>query len=80
MSDLWPTGSEENEEVTIREIPGESFDPEDTEEIEIATNNESNEITIIDQINDDNNNEVELVLNEEREAEQTIQFFGKPEC
>ena len=33
---LWPTGAEENSEVVIREIPDESFDPEDTEEIAIA--------------------------------------------
>ena len=32
-TDLWPTGAEENSEVVIREIPDESFDPEDTEEI-----------------------------------------------
>ena len=35
-TDLWPTGAEENSEVVIREIPDESFDPEDTEEIAIA--------------------------------------------
>ena len=34
LSSLWPTESEENQEVTIREIADESFDPEDTEEIE----------------------------------------------
>ena len=36
FTDLWPTGAEENSEVVIREIPGDSFDPEDTEEIVIA--------------------------------------------
>ena len=35
LSSLWPTESEENQEVTIREIVDESFDPEDTEEIEM---------------------------------------------
>ena len=29
-TDLWPMESEENTEVVIREIPSESFDPEDT--------------------------------------------------
>ena len=35
-TDLWPTDAEENSEVVIREIPDESFDPEDTEEIAIV--------------------------------------------
>ena len=38
-TDLWPTDAEENSEVVIREIPGDSFDPEDTEEIDIVTEN-----------------------------------------
>ena len=37
-TDLWPTGAEENSEVVIREIPDESFDPEDTEEIAMPRN------------------------------------------
>ena len=41
LTDLWPAGSEDNEEVVIREIPGESFDPEDTEEISIIDESES---------------------------------------
>ena len=62
-TDLWPTESEENTEVLIREIPSESFDPEDTEEIEGAagTNNEVNEITIIDDMAD--NDSIELDAN-----------------
>ena len=69
LSDLWPTGSEENEEVVVREIPSESFDPEDTEEIAMETNpDENNDITIIDQISEDNNNEGGIVLNEEESS------------
>ena len=62
-TDLWPTESEENTEVLIREIPSESFDPEDTEEIEVAagTNNEVNEITIIDDMA--NNDSIEFNAN-----------------
>ena len=33
LTDLWPSGNDVEEEIVIREIPGESFDPEDTEEI-----------------------------------------------
>ena len=35
FSDLWPTDQEDNNEVEIREIATESFDPEDMEEIEV---------------------------------------------
>ena len=43
LTDLWPSGSDENQEVVIRELPGESFDPEDTEEVEIVVSgDESN--------------------------------------
>ncbi len=69
LSNLWPTGSEENDEVVVREIPGESFDPEDTEEIAIETNPDANDdITIIDQVTEENNNEMEIVLNEEENS------------
>ena len=67
FSDLWPTDAEENAEVEIREIPGDTFDPEDTEEVEIAKslNEENDEITIIEEMNDNPNevseyNEVEV--------------------
>ena len=47
-----PIDSEENEEVVIREIPGESFDPEDMEDIETTvtaeTSDVGDEIAIID--------------------------------
>ena len=50
-TDLWPTESDENSEVVIREIPGDSFDPEDTEEVDVVISNEDDsEITIIDEI------------------------------
>ena len=35
LTDLWPSG-EDTEEIVIREIPGDSFDPEDTEELPIT--------------------------------------------
>ncbi len=56
FTDLWPTEGAENNEVVIREIPGESFDPEDVEEIELSASPNYNEaesdITIIDAIGD----------------------------
>ena len=67
FTDLWPTDAEENGEVVIREIPEESFDPEDTEEIVTVINSdeETDEITIIDEmtdssIEDANDNEIEM--------------------
>lgn len=51
ITDLWPSGSEGEEEIVIREIPDESFDPEDSEEItitEIDDANDSDEITNLD--------------------------------
>ena len=36
VTNLWPTGNSNEEEIVVREIPGESFDPEDTEEIIIT--------------------------------------------
>ena len=53
LTDLWPSGNDVEEEIVIREIPGESFDPEDTEEIEITEFQESDEITEIDIISDE---------------------------
>ena len=64
LTDLWPAGSEDNEEVVIREIPGESFDPEDTEEISIIDESENeNEISIIDEV--ENEQETEMVAENE---------------
>lgn len=56
LTDLWPSGTEGEEEIVIREIPDESFDPEDTEEItitEIDDSADSNEITDLDIISND---------------------------
>ena len=62
---LFPTDAEENEEVVIREIPGESFDPEDMEEIELAGNDEvgnvEDEIAIIEE----NSADTTTILDEE---------------
>ena len=64
LTDLWPAGSEDNEEVVIREIPGESFDPEDTEEISIIDESENeNGISIIDEV--ENEQETEMVAENE---------------
>jgi len=77
LTDLWPTGSEENGEVVIREIPGESFDPEESEDIEVTANtSDGNDITIIDQISD-NNDEGELV--EETSSDSNLSYEANPD-
>ena len=48
LTDLWPTGNDVEEEIVIREIPDESFDPQDTEEIVITEIEDSDEFTEID--------------------------------
>ena len=48
LTDLWPSGNDVEEDIVIREIPNESFDPEDTEEITITEIEESDEATEID--------------------------------
>ena len=53
LTDLWPSGNDVEEEIVIREIPEESFDPEDTEEITITEIENSDEFTEIDIISDD---------------------------
>ena len=53
LTDLWPSGNDVEEGIVIREIPNESFDPEDTEEITITEFQESDEITEIDIISDE---------------------------
>ena len=53
LTDLWPSGNDVEEEIVIREIPDESFDPEDTEEIKITEFQESDEIKEIDIISDE---------------------------
>ena len=51
VTNLWPNGSNE-EEIIVREIPGESFDPEDTEEIIITeSNTEYNDANIEGNVN-----------------------------
>ena len=44
LGGLLPIDSEENEEVVIREIPGESFDPEDMEDIETTVTAETSDV------------------------------------
>ncbi len=65
-TDLWPTEADENNEVVIREIPGDSFDPEDAEEVEIIANanDEASDITIIDEMSENEDNTVEFVSDE----------------
>ena len=53
LTDLWPSGNDVEEEIVIREIPNESFDPEDTEEITITEIEDSDEVTEIDIISDE---------------------------
>ena len=62
LTDLWSTPEDQEEEIVIREIPTESFDPEDTEEITIVNEDSaddmSNEITIIEDEEDVSNMEL----------------------
>ena len=53
LTDLWPSGNDVEEEIVIREIPNESFDPEDTEEITITEIEASDEVAEIDIISDE---------------------------
>ena len=53
LTDLWPSGNDSEGEIVIREIPNESFDPEDTEEITITKIESSDEVANIDIISDD---------------------------
>ena len=53
LTDLWPSGNDVEEEIVIREIPDESFDPEDTEEITITEIETSDEVADIDIISDE---------------------------
>ena len=53
LTDLWPSGNDVEEEILIREIPDESFDPEDTEEITITEIEDPDEITEIDILSDE---------------------------
>lgn len=48
LTDLWPSGNTEEEEIVIREIPDESFDPEDTEEITITEIEDEQDLKEID--------------------------------
>ena len=68
LTDLWPSGDDVEQEIVIREIPNESFDPEDTEEVtitEIEASDEVAEIDIIDNeadINDPNEENLDNLL------------------
>ena len=63
LTDLWPSGNDVEEEIVIREIPGESFDPEETEEITITEIEDSDEIAEIDILSDDQQMNNLLILN-----------------
>ncbi len=56
LTDLWPSGNDVEEEIVIREIPNESFDPEDTEEITITEIEESDQVTEIDILSNEEDN------------------------
>lgn len=70
LSSLWPTESEENQEVTIREIADESFDPEDIEEIEMpAIENEiSDDISILEE----NEGDTAMILEEDNDVPEAL--------
>ena len=71
LTDLWPSGNDVEEEIVIREIPDESYDPEDTEEItitEIETSDEVAEIDIISaeaDVNDPNNENLDNLFTQD---------------
>ena len=71
LTDLWPSGNDVEEEIVIREIPNESFDPEDTEEIIITEIESSDEVTEIDilteeaEINDSNDENLDSLLTQD---------------
>ena len=71
LTDLWPSGNDVEEEIVIREIPNESFDPEDTEEITITEIEDSDEVTEIDilsdeaEINDPNEENLDNLLSQD---------------
>ena len=81
LTDLWPSGNDVEEEIVIREIPNESFDPEDTEEITITEIETADEVADIDIIsdeadfNDPNEENLDNLLtqNEADNSENTIQ-------
>ncbi len=64
VTSLWPSGSDNNEEIVIREIPSESFDPEDTEDILVTAEN-TDEVNVIDEINTGSDQEIPDILDGE---------------
>ena len=81
LTDLWPSGDDVEEEIVIREIPNESFDPEDTEEVTITEIDTADEITEIDiisdegDINDSNEESLDSLLTQDEtsSSEENIQ-------
>ena len=74
LTDLWPSGNDVEEEIVIREIPNESFDPEDTEEIIITEIESSDEVTEIDilteeaEINDSHDENLDSLLQDNTDS------------
>ena len=52
LTDLWPSGSDKSEDIVIREIPGDDFDPENSDDIIISRseldNNTREETTVVE--------------------------------
>ena len=73
LSNMWPSTEPDDEEVVIREIPSDSFDPEESEDMtmtEIDTgSNETPDITIVEEESDIINAEesIETILTETEE-------------
>ena len=44
LTDLWPSGSDKSEDIVIREIPGDDFDPENSDDIIISRSELDNSI------------------------------------
>ena len=71
LTDLWPTSQDSEEEIVIREIPSESYDPEETDEMVIANEVEASdetdataEITILED-DDTSTSSLDSLLEEE---------------
>lgn len=51
VTNLWPSGDSGDDEIVIREVPGDTFDPEDTEEITITVDTEQDNEEVINNEN-----------------------------
>ena len=50
VTNLWPSGDSGDDEIVIREVPGDTFDPEDTEEITITVDTEQDNEEVLKEL------------------------------